>query len=136
MEDLGFTKEAYMSNSDIKDIADKYNEYCSFGVNTNKLIKYLEKERPVDPEYIEFVRSYMDAHDGKYPYDEVKENNEYKKARYNARYLQIAKSYPIYENILKREKAIDFAHMQKDALEITKKDGFKTQFTNILIDEF
>ncbi len=136
MEELGFTKEAYMSNSDIKDIADKYNEYCSFGVKTDELSDYLEKERPVDPEYVEFVRSYMDAHDGKYPYDEVKENKEYKKARYNARYLQIAKSYPIYENILKREKAIDFAHMQKDALEIAKKDGFKTQFTNILIDEF
>lgn len=40
------------------------------------------------------------------------------------------------KNILKREKAIDFAHLQKDALEIVKKDGFKTQFSNILIDEF
>ena len=136
MEELGFVKEAYMSNNDIKHIVSKYNEYCSFDVDSEKLIKYLEENRPVDPEYITFVRDYMEANDGKYPYDEVKENKEYKNARYNARYLQIAKSYPIYEEILKREKAIDFAHMQKNALEIARKEGFSTQFKNILIDEF
>lgn len=136
MEELGFVKEAYMSKSEIPDIVNKYNEYCSFGVKTDKLIDYLERERPVDSDYIKFVRQYMENHDGKYPYDEVKENKDYRNAKYNAKYLQIAKSYPIYEDILKREKAVDFAHMQKDALEIVKKDGFKTQFTNILIDEF
>ena len=136
MEELGFVKEAYMSNSDIPDIVSKYNEYCTFGVKTDKLIDYIEAERPVDPEYVAFVRNYMEENDGKYPYDEVKENKEFKKSKYNARYLQIAKSYPIYEEILKREKAIDFAHMQKDALEIVKKENFKTPFTNILIDEF
>ena len=136
MEELGFVKEAFMSNSEIKNISDKYNEFCSFDVKTDELIKYIEDTRPISKEYITFVRNYMENHDGKYPYDEVKENKEYKNSRYNAKYLQIAKSYPIYEDILKREKAIDFAHMQKDALEIVKKDNFKTQFTNILIDEF
>ncbi|WP_458406523.1 ATP-dependent helicase [Methanobrevibacter sp.] len=136
MEELGFVKEAYMSNSDIKHIAGKYNEYCSFDVDSEKLVEWLEENRPVDEDYITFVRNYMDAHDGKYPYDEVKDNKEYNDAKYNARYLQIAKSYPIYEKILKRERAIDFAHMQKDALEIARKETFKTQFKNILIDEF
>ena len=136
MEELGFVKEAYMSNGDIPDIASKYNEYCSFGVKTEKLVKYIEETREISEEYVNFVRNYMEEHDGKYPYDEVKANKEFRKSKYNARYLQIAKSYPIYEDILKREKAIDFAHMQKEALEIVKKDGFKTQFTNILIDEF
>lgn len=136
IEELGFTREAYMSSSEIPDIVSKYNEYCSFGVKTDELIDYIETTRPVDPEYVSFVRDYMEKNDGKYPYDEVKENKEFKKAKYNAKYLQIAKSYEIYEEILKREKAIDFAHMQKDALSIVKKDGFKTQFTNILIDEF
>ena len=136
MEELGFTQEAYMSNGEIPDIVNKYNEYCSFGVYTEELINYIEDTRPVDPEYITFVRNYMEAHDGKYPYEEVRDNKEFKKSKYNAKYLQIAKSYPIYEEILKREKAIDFAHMQKDALEVVKKDDFKTQFTNILIDEF
>ena len=136
MEELGFVKEAYMSNGNIPEIADKYNEYCSFGVNTEKLIKYIEETRPVSKEYVDFVRDYMEKNDGKYPYDEVSEDDEFKKAKYNARYLQIAKSYPIYEEILKREKAIDFAHMQKEALEVVKKPGFTTQFKNILIDEF
>ncbi|MBQ9025631.1 MAG: ATP-dependent helicase [Methanobrevibacter sp.] len=136
MEELGFTKEAYMSNGEIPDIVNKYNEYCSFGVYTDLLVDYIEDTRPVDPEYITFVRNYMEANDGKYPYEEVRDNKEFKKSKYNAKYLQIAKSYPIYEEILKREKAIDFAHMQKDALEVVKKDDFETQFTNILIDEF
>ena len=136
MEELGFVKEAYMSSSEISYISDKYNEYCSFDVDTSKLVDYIEKNRPISPDYVKFVREYMEANDGKYPYDEVKENKDYKDSRYNAKYLQIAKSYPIYEEILKRERAIDFAHMQKDALEITEKEGFKTQFTNILIDEF
>lgn len=136
MEELGFVKEAFMSNSEINDIAGKYNEYCSFDVYSDKLIDYIEKNRPISEEYVTFVRKYMEANDGKYPYDEVKDNEEFKKSRYNAKYLQIAKSYPIYEKILKRERAIDYAHMQKDALEIAQKEGFKTQFTNILIDEF
>ena len=136
MEELGFVKEAYMSKSEINVIADKYNEYCSFDVDSEKLINYIEQNRPISEEYVTFVRNYMEANDGKYPYDEVKEDEEYKKSRYNAKYLQIAKSYPIYEEILKREKAIDYAHMQKNALEIAQKEGFKTQFTNILIDEF
>ena len=136
MEELGFVKEAYMSNSEINHISGKYNEYCSFDVDSEKLIRYIEETRPVSQEYIDFVRNYMEMNDGKYPYDEVKENPEFKKSRYNAKYLQIAKSYEKYEEILKREKAIDFAHMQKNALEIVQRDGFKTQYTNILIDEF
>ena len=136
MAELGFTQEAYMSSGEITYISAKYNEYCSFGVKTDKLVDYIEKTRPVSEEYIAFVRDYMEKHDGKYPYDEVKDNKEFKKSKYNAKYLQIARSYPIYEDILKREKAIDYAHMQKDALEIAKRDDFTTQFTNILIDEF
>ena len=136
MEELGFVKEAYMSNNEIKDISRKYNEYCSFDVDSEKLIDYIKETRPISQEYTNFVRDYMETHDGKYPYDEVKENNEFKKSKYNAKYLQIAKSYKKYEEILKRENAIDFAHMQKNALEIVQKDDFKTQFTNILIDEF
>ena len=135
MEELGFIKEAYMSNSEIRDIEKKYNEYCAFDVDTCKLIEYIEKTRPIDPEYINFVRTYMEEHEGKYPYDEVKNNPDFKKSKYNAKYLQIAKSYPIYEKILKREMAIDYGHMQKDALDVFEK-GFKTRFTNILIDEF
>ena len=136
MEELGFVKEAYMSNGDIPDISNKYNEYCSFDVDSDKLIKYIEETRPVSEDYINFVRNYMEENDGKYPYDEVQADKELKQSKYNARYLQLAKSYPIYEEILKREKAVDFAHMQKEALEVVKKDGFKTNFTNILIDEF
>ena len=136
MEELGFVKEAYMSNSEIRDIVNKYNEYCSFNVDTESLIEYIKDTRPIDSEYITFVRNYMEEHDGKYPYEEVRDNKEFKKSKYNAKYLQLAQSYPTYEKILKREKAIDFAHMQKDALAVVQEDGFTTQFTNILIDEF
>lgn len=61
-----------MSNSEIRHIENKYNEYCAFDVFTDKLIDYIEETRPVDPEYVNFVHNYMAEHDGKYPYDEVK----------------------------------------------------------------
>ncbi|WP_298502664.1 ATP-dependent DNA helicase [uncultured Methanobrevibacter sp.] len=136
LKELGFVNECYASSSEIADIASKYNEYCSFGVKTDKLVDYIQTAKPISKEYVDFVCQYMESHDGKYPYDDVKNNKEFKESKYNAKYLQIAKSYPIYEEILKREKAIDYAHMQKDALEIAQRDGFRTQFTNILIDEF
>ena len=82
MEELGFVREAYMSNSEINDISNKYNEYCSFDVKIDELIDYIKFTRPISQDYVDFVRSYMETHDGKYPYDDVKANDEFKKSKY------------------------------------------------------
>ncbi|WP_305515757.1 hypothetical protein [Methanobrevibacter sp. V14] len=53
-----------------------------------------------------FVRERMELNDGEYPHDEVRKNDEFKESKYNAQYLQIAKSYPIYEKYLKARKQL------------------------------
>lgn len=135
LEELGFVNEYYLPQSQIKDIIRKYDEYCTFKVDTDELVKYISNTRPIDPEYVEFVNEYMEKNDGAFPRQEVRDNEIYKKSWYNAKYLQIAKSYPIYLDILKRENVTDFGQMQVKTLEILE-NGFVTPYKNILIDEF
>jgi len=134
MDELGFVDEYYIPKSQINDVIRKYNEYCTFVVDSDKLVEYIEENWPVEEEYVEYVRHYMEEHDGKFPRKEIKQQ-PFKQSYYNARYLQIARSYPTYLEILKRENAIDFGQMQLKALELLE-SGYETQYTNILVDEF
>lgn len=40
------------------------NEYCSFSVDTDKLIDYITENRPVSEGYVTFVRERMELNDG------------------------------------------------------------------------
>ncbi|MCQ2971658.1 MAG: ATP-dependent helicase [archaeon] len=135
LNDLGFINEFYLPVSQVRDVVHKYNEYCTFNVDSDKLVDYISKTRPIDDEYIEFIYKYLELNDGAFPRKEVMDNEIYKKSWYNAKYLQIARSYPIYLKLLEKEHAIDFGQMQTKALEILKKNP-RTKYTNILIDEF
>lgn len=142
LKDLGFEKECYIKgNYDIDNIIKKYNEYSTFKVDTLKLADYLEKTFPVDENFIQFVNDYMEENDGAFPADEIKEidkengNTLFKDSYNNAKYIQIAKSYKEYLNLLKRENAIDYNQMQIKALEKIN-NGYMPKYTNILIDEF
>lgn len=137
LKDLEFGDELNIGNNDIKNIIEKYNEYSTFKVKdkAKKLAEYLEDKFPVDPEFIEFVQSYMEENDGEYPVDEVKDNEVFKESLKNAKYIQIAKSYELYLDLLKRENAVDFNQMQFKALE-KMNEGYMPAYTNILIDEF
>ena len=42
LEELGFTGIAYASKRDAKNIINKYEEYCTFGVDSQNLIKYIQ----------------------------------------------------------------------------------------------
>ena len=141
LKDLGFENESYIRGYEIKNIISKYNEYSTFQVDTEELVEYLEEFFPVNEEFINFVRSYIDENDGEFPVDEIKlidkknKNKEFANAYNNAKYIQIAKSYKLYLDLLKRENAIDFNQMQIRALE-TMDEGYMPEYTNILIDEF
>ena len=100
LEELGFTGIAYASKRDAKNIINKYEEYCTFGVDSQNLIKYIQDNYPISQDYIDFVEQYMEENEGKFPKMEVKENKEFKQSYYNALYLQVAKSYPIYKKII------------------------------------
>ena len=141
LKDLGFEKESYIRNYEIGNIIGKYDEYSTFQVDTDGLVEYLEESFPVDSEFIEFVHNYMEENDGEFPVDEIKEidnenkNTVFKDAYTNAKYIQIAKSYSTYLNLLERENSIDYNQMQIKALEIMD-EGFMPAYNNILIDEF
>ena len=79
----------------------------------------------------------METHGGKFPRKDIdkKENKAYKDSWYNAKYLQIARSYPKYKELLEEVHAIDYNQMQIKALELLEKDN-DVQYTNVLIDEF
>ena len=141
LKELGFGDDLNISNYDITQIIEKYNEYSTFKVDTNGLAKYLEEKFPVDPEFFEFVHNYMDENEGEFPTDEIKKK-KYEKSLKNAKYIQIAKSFQNddedsldYLTLLERENAVDFNQMQFKALE-KMNDGYMPKYTNILIDEF
>lgn len=137
LKDLGFVDEYYIPNSQISYIIKKYDEYSAFKVDTEKLVEYIENEWPIDPGYSKYVHDYMDAHDGNFPIKDIdkKENKKYKDSWYRAKYLQIARSYPKYKDLLEDVHAIDFNQMQIKALELLERDN-DVQYTNVLIDEF
>lgn len=135
LKDLGFVDEYKIPSREIKSVVNKYNEYTTFKVDSEKLIDYIKKTRPISEDYVNFVKEYLNENDGKFPVNEIKENDKLKQSYYNAKYLRIAQSYPTYLELLKNKNLIDFALMQVKVLEILEKNP-KTPFENILIDEF
>ena len=135
LNDLGFGDGLNITNHYIDEIVNKYNEYSTFKVDTKGLVEYLEENFPVDDGLFDFIHKYMEENEGEFPYDEIEKNKIYKESLKNARYIQIAKSYPLYLELLERENTVDFNQMQYKALE-TMNEGKMPDFTNILIDEF
>ena len=141
LNDLGFEKESYIRNYEIDKIIDKYDEYSTFNVDTDALADYLEKNFPVSPEFVDFVNEFMEKNDGEFPIDEIKEidktngNTLFRDSYKNAKYIQIARSYKTYLDLLERENSIDYNQMQIRAL-AKMNEGYILPYTNILIDEF
>ena len=140
LKDLGFKNEAYVRGYEISIIINKYDEYSTFQVDTESLVEHLEEFFPVAPEFIDYVHEYMEENDGAFPIDEVTKDKkseyyQYKEDYKNAKYIQIAKSYPEYLKLLERENAIDYNQMQIRARDLMD-EGYMPAYTNVLIDEF
>ena len=135
LEELGFINEFTVKPRDVRDIVRKYNEYTTFKVDTESLKEYIKQTRPMSDEYLDFVKTYMEENEGKFPFDEIREDKELKKSYYNAKYLKIAESYPLYIKLLEDNNLTDFSLMQVNTLNHLQSNP-KTQFTNVLIDEF
>ena len=133
IKELGFVNEAHASRGQVNNIANKFSEYIEFGVDEEGLTNYIQENFPVDEKYVEFIKeNYID---GKFPSKAVRKDEILKDSAYNARYLQTIKAFPIYKQLLKENNATDFAFIQSIALDILKEDN-KTQYKNILVDEF
>ena len=135
IRDLGFVNEYYLPYSEIRDVIRKYDEYCTFNVDPELLLEHIRNTREVSLDYTDFVYGYMAENNGEFPRNEVEENEEFAKAWYNAKYLQIARSYPRYLEYLKKEHFVDYGQLQIRALNYLK-DNPVTDFKNILVDEF
>ena len=134
-KELGFDNEYTIRQREIFHLIRKYDEYATFNVNTDKLIKFIRENYEISQEYIDFVNEFMAENDGKYPFQEVISNDSYKKSRNNALYLQIAKSYPKYLNLLEEKGFSDFPQMQIKTLDYLNEHP-ETIYKNILVDEF
>lgn len=135
ISDLGFDNEFYLrGNYWIGKVIEKYDDFSKFNVDTEGLVEYLEKTFPVDKEYVEFVHKYMEENDGEFPIDDANDK-VFKESYKNAKYIQMAKSYPIYLELLEKENSIDYNQMQIKSLE-KMNEGYMPPYTNILIDEF
>ena len=134
-EELGFVNECYINQREVFNLIDKYNEYATFNVNSDKLVGYIEENCEIGQDYIDFVNEYMAENDGRYPFNEVRQNDSFKQSRNNALYLQIAKSYPRYVELLDEKGFIDFAQMQIKTLKYLSENP-ETVYKNVLVDEF
>ena len=54
-KELGFVNEYSILQKEIRNLIEKYNEYATFNVNTEKLIEYIEKNTEISEDYIDFV---------------------------------------------------------------------------------
>ena len=140
-KELGFTGEFYIPNSQLKDVVKKYDEYSLFDVDVNGLCDYIHENHPYSEEYADFVKREF-RQKGKFPRKSLKYDKKVKKGErnleddwYDAKYFKIAESYPKFLKLLKRNNLSTYDLLQKEALNYLIKNP-KTQYTNILIDEF
>lgn len=141
--DLGFEFEKYFKRGHIESLVKKFNEMTTFNVDIDGFEEYIEDEFPVCNEYLGYIQSILNNLKAdeyfNFPEEDVKDDELFTEAWYNARYNQIAESYRRYLTLLEKENYIDFSLIQTKALELlgtypdlVRELGFK----NILIDEF
>lgn len=137
LKDLGFVNEFYLPKSEVKDLMGKYDEFCTFDVNIDELTDYIEDNYPIEQKYIDYVTDFMDENDGHFPSYEIRDvdDDEIESSWINAKYLQIARSYPKYLELMENENVIDYNHLQVETLNYLKEHP-ETVYKNILIDEF
>ena len=139
-KELGFEKYAHLTRGKVSKVIDAFDNYTTYNVNCDCLIKELEENLKISPEYYKLVdESYETT--GNFPralidFDEKsKEYKAHKVSWNNALHIQTAKAYKKYLELLEEYNYIDYNVMQKNALESLKDDP-KRRFTNVLIDEF
>ena len=128
-EKLGFTGIHALKNFQIPSVIDKYEEYTNFNVDTDALVRYLEENLEIRDDFIDFVSKNWFFSNKK-----VKDL-DFKDDWYNARFIQVAKSYPKYLELLDENSLVDFSTIQLKALKELKNNPV-TRYTTVFVDEF
>ena len=129
LKNLGFSNANTLYPYQIDSVINKYGEFTSFSADIEGLIKHIEENSPVSEDYLNYINSL-----GYFSKKRI-EDNDFKNDWYNARYVQIARSYPIYLNLLDEFNYVDYDTLQLKTLKELEKDPH-TPFNVVLIDEF
>lgn len=137
--DLGFTGPAFLRNYESGQVLKKYEEYALFGVDSKSLIDYIDSKYYPSQEYLDYIDEYYRTHnENQYPTKKEIKALNFQCDVYKARYLQIAKSYKDWIDLMEDEHVCDQNYLLIKALEILSDDDNlgMVQYCNILIDEF
>ena len=138
-KELGFVKTAFLRNYESGQVLKKYDEYALFEVDSKALVDYISAKYTVSNEYVEYINEYYKNHqENQYPSKKEIKHNGFTCDVYKARYLQIAKSFPDWIELMEREHVCDQNYLLFKALEILNEDIHlkSLKYRNILIDEF
>lgn len=143
LKELGLDKYAFIPNYELKKVASKFDEYASFDVDMDKLLKnikqqYFTKAHKVQNQrYRKFIDSRMPNEDSKFPLSEVS-RKQFLKGKWIAhKQLAIARAYNKYLELLDKRKSYDFNLLQIKTRDSLKEiDRNKVVYKNILVDEF
>lgn len=149
---LGFNKEYTIFNYQIPIVMKKFGEYTSFKVDTDSLIEKIQDSRKISPAFIKFANSRkyfsvknLEDYDNKI--QDLKKNNPdeltdeemecegIKRSWYNAIFLQIARAYPKYLELLEDKNYVDYDYLQRKALDELKEDP-EPSYKVVFVDEF
>lgn len=132
-EELGLTKYAYIPDKELRVVANKFDEYSTLDVDTDRLERSLEKRYfskkrhlKKDQEYRDFIDSKINeqGEDFEFPMREL-DKNQLKRWNVN-KHIAIVRAYKKYIEKLDQIKSYDFNHLlnrTKSNMESRKKFG-------------
>ena len=138
-KDLGFTGPAFLRNYESGQVLKKYDEFALFEVDSESLIDYIESKYTPSDEYLQYIDEFYQNHPKtQYPTKKEIKQHKFQCDVYKARYLQIAKSYGDWIELMESEHVCDQNYLLVKALEILSDENNLKQvrYRNVLIDEF
>lgn len=139
-EELGLTKYAYIPDNELRIVANKFDEYSTLDIDTEKLersiiVRYFTKKRHLkkNQEYKDFIDEKIkeQGENFEFPLKEL-DKNQRKRWMYN-KYLAIVRAFKKYISLLDEIKSYDFNHLinkTKDHLESSKEFGPEDLISN------
>ena len=142
-EQLGFTKYAFLQDHWIPTVLDKYDEYFSFEVNSDELVNCLEQRmngyKNTNLRYERYINKFYENNpETEYPVVKQLKKEGLSGASHYYRWLNTAKSYPKFLELMEKTYTCDDNTVLVKANEILENEYILNQikYRNILIDEF